>query len=127
MLAKLNCAGAPAEATESAEQTRYEFSVEVALAPTIFSATKVRCVVSILEPYATTYFTGHVLLLNIPCQSLCMRPEYDSPTLQHPMGLMLKQRMSDLVAHIHPTLTEIGVRYLGPDLFPARNILRSGN
>ena len=41
MLAKLNCASAPATATESADQTRYEFSVEVALAPTIFSATKV--------------------------------------------------------------------------------------
>ena len=41
MLAKLNCAGAPAATTESADQTRYEFSVEVALAPTIFSATKV--------------------------------------------------------------------------------------
>lgn len=41
MLAKLNCAGGPATATESADQTRYEFSVEVALAPTIFSATKV--------------------------------------------------------------------------------------
>ena len=64
MLAKLNCAGAPAAGAESAEQTRYEFSVEVALAPTIFSATKVA--VDIFQRGAGVW--GFQDYLPLPCR-----------------------------------------------------------